>query len=214
MERFLIVDIGVGADVKKEMAEKFELTILDAQAMINDLLSWQGWGRLDPWSTIIVLPGNGASIVKKYIKKTKPSWLNRWPWKFSPHAKRVWIPGENPQTFVNRIASTQMLLGVKNIVVMDDVISSGATIRHLRQVNEPWIPGADWQAIAWVKQESAAVKGFSRICATKTVGTKDRKVPINSLSTLVECREIAESYARRNLGNKAEVFLKIIEGLR
>ncbi|MFA7421875.1 MAG: hypothetical protein WCZ90_19485 [Melioribacteraceae bacterium] len=214
MERFLIIDIGVEVDFKKEMVEKFELTILDAQTMINDLLTWQGWGRLNPWSTIIVLPGNGASIVKKYINKTKPSWLNQWPWKFSPHAKRVWIPGENPQTFVSRIAPTQMLLGVKNVVVVDDVISSGATIRHLRQVNNPWIPGADWQAITWVKQKSAVIKGFSGIFATKTVGTKERKVPINSLSTLVGCREIAESYARRNFGNKAEPFLKIIEGLR
>lgn len=214
MERYLIIDIDIKTEVKEILAGKFKLTILDAQTMTNDLLAWQGWEHLDSWSTIIVLPGNGASIVKKYINKTKPSWLNQWSWKFSPQAKRVWIPGKNPQTFVSRITPAQMLLGVRNVVVVDDVVSSGATIRHLRQINEPWIPGADWQAVAWVKQESAATKGFSKVFANKTVGTKERKMPINSLSTLVDCREIAESYARRNFVNKAEAFLEILKDLR
>lgn len=214
MERYLIIDIGIKSDVKEVLAKDFGLTIFDARTMTGDLLAWQAWGQLDPCSTIIVLPGNGASIVKKHINKTQPSWLSQWPRTFSPQAKRVWIPGENPQVFVSRITPTQMVLGVRNVIVVDDVISSGATIRHLRQINETWIPGASWQAITWVKQESAATKGFSKIFATKTVGTKERKAPINSFSTLVECREIAESYARRNFGNKAEAFLKILEDLR
>jgi hypothetical protein len=214
MERYLIIDISLKSDVKEVLARDFELTIFDAQTMTGDLLAWQAWEQLDPCSTIIVLPGNGASIVKKYINKTQPSWLSQWPWIFSPQAKRVWIPGENSQVFVSRIAPTQMILGIRNVFVVDDVISSGATIRHLRQINEPWIPGASWQAITWVKQESATTKGFSKIFATKSVGTKERKSPINSLSTLVECREIAESYARRNFGQQAEAFLKTLEGLR
>lgn len=213
MERYLIVDIDAKVDVKEILAEKFGLTILDAQKMTSELLMWQGWDRLDPQSTLIVLPGNGASIVKTYINKMNPSWLKRWPGIFSPHAKRVWVPGENPQTFVERIAPNQMLLGIDNVVVVDDVISSGSTIRHLRRVNDPWIPGAKWTAITWLMQRSASTKGFLTVKAVETVGT-GRKVPINSLSTLVECREIVESYARRNFGNKAEAFLKILEDLR
>lgn len=214
MERYLIIDIDVEAGIKEILAREFKLIILDAEVMTNDLLAWRDWGHLEPRSTIIVLPGNGASIVKKYIDKAEPSWLNQWPWKFFPCAKRVWKPGENPQTFVSRIAPTQMLLGAKSVVVIDDVISSGATIRHLRRINEPWIPGANWEALTWVKQESATTKGFSMVFAAKMVGLKERRVPINSLSTLIECPEIAESYARRNFGNEAKDFEKILENLR
>jgi len=210
MEKFLIVDIGVRGDTKKILAEKFGLTIFDAKEMTNDLLSWQGWRSTDPWSTLIVLPGNGASIVKKYINNAKPSWLDRWPWKAFPHAKRVWIPGENPQAFVSRI-NPGVLIGIKTVVVIDDVISSGETVRKLRKENESFIPNARWQAITWVMQEAAVTNGYSSVFAVKTVGLKEHKVPINSLSTLVECRSIAESYARRNFGNKAKTFLKILE---
>lgn len=213
MERFLIIDIAVGDDVKEVLAEKFGLTILDAQEMTKDLLIWKGWGRLEPWKTLIVLPGSGASIVKKYINNAKPFWLWQWPWKAFPHAKRDWIPGENPQAFVGRI-NPGVLIGIKTVVVIDDVISSGETIRKLRKENKSFIPMAEWQAVTWVTQEAAVTKGFSAVFATKTVGSKEHKVPINSLSTLVECREIAESYAWRNFGNHAEAFMKILESIR
>lgn len=98
--------------------------------------------------------------------------------------------------------------------MIDDVISSGETVRKLRKENEKFIPMAEWQAVTWVTQEAAATKGFSAVFAVETVGTKERKSPINSLSTLVECQKIAESYARRNFGERAESFLKIFEGLR
>lgn len=213
MERYLLNDVNLKTDIKKILAEKFDMTIFDAQTMTDELLAWRGWEQFDARSTIIVFPGNGASIVKKYINSSRPAWITRWPLKFSPLAKRIWIPGENPQTFVNKITS-QMILGAKNIVVVDDVVSSGATARHLRKVNEPWIPGADWHAVVWVKQKSAAVKGYSDIFSVKTIGIKEKKSPINSISTLIECRLIAESYARRNLGKSADAFLKILEDLR
>lgn len=213
MERYLIIDIGINACIKRILVEDFRLTILDAQKMTIELLKWQDWDLLGPRTTLIVLPGNGASIVKKYINKMDSDWLNRWPWKFSPHAKRVWIPGENPQTFVERIAPSQMLIGFENIVVVDDVVSSGSTARHLLRLNEAWIPGAKWKVATWVMQKSASTKGFSTVKAVETVGSQQR-VPINSLSTLVKCRDIAESYARRNFGKKAEVFLGILEGFR
>jgi hypothetical protein len=212
MERFLIIDIVVKAGVKEMLAEKFGLTILDAQTMTNDLLLWQGWGRFEPWSTLIVMPGNGASIIKKYINNEKPFWLSQWPWKASPHAKRVWTPGEKPQAFVGRI-NPGVFVGIKTVVVIDDVISSGVTVRKIKKKNESFIPTAEWQAVTWVMQEAATTRGFSDIFASKMVGSKERKVPINSLSTLVEYREIAESYAWRNFGEQSKAFLKILESL-
>ena len=181
--------------------------------MTNNLLAWQDWECFEPWTTLIVLPGNGASIVKKYIDKAKPFWLWRWPWKAYPHAKRIWIPGESRQAFVGRI-NRGVLIGIKTVVVIDDVISSGETIRKLRKENENFIPMANWHAITWVMQEAAITNGYSKIFAAKAVGLKERKVTINSLSTFVECRWIAESYARRNFENLTEAFLKIIESFR
>lgn len=213
MERFLIIDIPVVNDVRESLKKIFEITVLDARKMTIDLLAWQRWKDFEPWSTLVVLPGNGAGIVKKFINKENSSWLCKWPWKSFPHAKRSWIPGENPQAFVGRI-NPGVLVGIKTVIVIDDVISSGETIRKLRKENEIFIPMAEWQAVTWVMQEAVVTKGFTTVFATKTVGVKERKVPINSLSTLVECREIAESYARRNFSSLAETFLKIISGLR
>jgi hypothetical protein len=213
MERYLIVDVGVETGVKEVFAEKFGLTILDAQEMTNDLLAWQGWGHLDPWSTLIVLPGNGASIVKKHIDKAKPFWLWRWPWKASPHAKRIWLPGENPQSYVSRI-NRGVFVGIKTAVVIDDVISSGETVEKLRRKNMNFIPVAEWWALTWVKQRASSAKHYPVVFASRTVGSKEHKVPINSLSTLIEDPEIAESYAGRNFGNEAKDFEKILESLR
>ncbi|MBI5071609.1 phosphoribosyltransferase [Candidatus Falkowbacteria bacterium] len=210
---YLIVDVGVEAGVKEVLAGKFGLTILDAQEMTSNLLAWQGWEHLDPWSTLIVLPGNGASIVKKYIEKVDPFWLWQWPWKAFPHAKRVWIPGENPRSYVGRI-NPGVLVGIKTVVVIDDVISSGETVGKLRKENKSFIPVAEWWALTWVKQRASSTKGYSAVFAAKTVGTEEHKVPINSLSTLIERPEIAECYARRNFGNEAKDFGEILKIFR
>ena len=146
MERFLIIDADIETEAKKTLVEKFDLTILDAQTMTNDLLAWPSWKNFEPWSTLIVLPGNGASIVKKYINNAESSWFWQWPWKTFPHAKRVWIPGKNPQAFVGRI-NPNIFVGIKTVIVIDDVISSGETIRKLRKKNKSFIPMAEWQAI-------------------------------------------------------------------
>lgn len=170
-------------------------------------LAWYGKVFTDP-STLVVFPGNGASIVRRYVPK---GWLHAWNW-IGVDAKRIWIPGEDPQTVVGRIAD-RMMLGIKTIIIMDDVISSGATIRRIKELNEPWIPGAVWDAWAWVRQKSANTKGFSRVNSTEWVGTFQRKTPINSLTTLLENPEIARSYAERNFSNPA-AFLAALEELR
>lgn len=213
MEKYLIADIECGYEIKKILERNFGLIVLDSYEMTDKMLLWGGWEKLQPWNTLLVLPGNGASIVERYIELLNPFFLWKWPWKAYPKAKRIWVQGENPQAFVGRI-STGVMVGIKNVVVIDDVVSSGETCRKIRQGDEIFVPGAEWHAICWVTQKSAAMKGFLSIHAIKSVGTKERKVPINSLSTLVECREIARSYAHRNFGERAEYFLSILETLR
>lgn len=213
MEKILIEDIlPINIKIKKILTEKFKLTILNARAMTVDLINWQGWKCLSPQETLIVLPGNGASIVKKYINDENPLWLEQWSLKFYPTAKRIWEAGKTPKAFVGRI-NENILVGIKTVVIVDDVISSGETIRKLQKENENFIQMAEWYGATWVSQKSANTKGFSIIHATATVGTKKFKVPINSLSTLTECPEIAKSYAERNFDTNSDYFLKLLKNL-
>jgi hypothetical protein len=94
--------------------------------------------------------------------------------------------------------------------VIDDVISSGETVGKLRKENKSFIPAADWLALTWVKQRAFSTKDYSVVFSAKTVGTEKCRVPINSLSTLIERPEIAKCYARRNFGNKVKDFEEII----
>ncbi|MFA5076595.1 MAG: hypothetical protein WC480_04230 [Patescibacteria group bacterium] len=177
--------------------------------MTAELASWSGWQKLDPATALLVFPGNGASIVRGYIPE---KWLNRWQW-VGVHAKRYWKPGEEPQVVANRIFPERLILGVKDVVVIDDVFSSGKTARLLRQLNEPWFPGAEWHAVAWIKQRSASLRGFASSYAVVEVGTVEKKVPVNSLSTLLADQSIAESYAWRNLADPNE-FLQLLAEIR
>lgn len=209
MKKYLIDDIDVSMNTKKRL-EEFGLTIFNGREMTKELLYWHGWKELDPSTTLVVLPGNGALMVKKHIFLEKPTWLWQWIYRAYSKASRFWIPGENPLAIVERI-SPSVFIGIKKVVIIDDVISSGETIRKLKSKNHDFIPGAEWQAVAWVTQQAASLKGFSSIFSVKNVGSESKKVPINSLSTLVACQDIAESYAQRNFSQKADAFLRVIK---
>ncbi len=212
--KYLIDDINGDERILRIIEETFDLTIFDAEEMTKELIEWEGWGKLDPDYTILVLPGNGASIVKKYIKNLDKFWLNCWPNKFYPVAKRIWEPRRDPRVCVERITSKRMILGVKNIVIVDDVVSSGLTIKLLREINLPWIPNAKWSALTWIAQKKLRKKSYLEVFATREVGTTSLRVPINSLSTLIEIPWIASEYARRNFGKKCNEFLDFIDALR
>ena len=209
MEKYLIVDINPPhAGLLSEFAG-FGLTVLDGQNMTRQVLNWAGWQRFNPAKTLIVFPGNGASIVKTYLPQ---DWLWGWPWRANVHAKRHWIPGEHAQAVANRIFDG-VLVGMTDVVVVDDVVSSGETARKLRQANLPWIPAASWHLVTWVAQRAAALKGFTLSHTVCEVGTKTQKVPINSLSTLLAEPQITTSYAQRNF-YEPDKFLRLLENCR
>ena len=222
INRYIILDVPrvdrLDSEEMERLKERFprdlhsgEVVLLSPSRLnfefMCSYLAWYGEVFTDP-STLVVFPGNGASIVRRYLPK---GWLQTWNWT-GVAAKRIWIPGEDPQTFVGRIVD-RMMLGVKTVIIMDDVISSGATNKRIKQINEPWIPGATWEAYAWVRQKTADTRGFSRVNSSEWVGTFQQKAPINSLSTLLENPEIARSYAERNFPDLA-AFLAVLEELR
>ena len=195
---------------KCKQLSQFGINLIDAQKMTSSIMKWKGWDKFDPKMTLIVFPGNGANIVRSYMDK---EWLARWCWT-TTWAKRMWIPGENPIVTTTRIFPRRIMVGIKDIVVVDDVVSSGATAKKLRKTNEPWIPGVRWHIMAWVAQRARSLRGFDSYHFPLEVGDKRSKVPINSLSTLLSNPTIAESYAHRNFNHQARTLLSILENIR
>ena len=100
-----------------------------------------------------------------------------------------------------------------DVVIVDDVVSSGTTVSKIRNRNAIWMPKARWHVAVWIKQHACRLRGFESVYAGIEVGDNTRRVPINSLSTLINNVEVAESYARRNFPNHA-AFLAALEELR
>lgn len=204
--QFIINDVGLDAGCLKQ----FGVEVLEVDEMTETLRKWEGWSRLSPETTRIILPGNGALDVQRALG---PDWLTKWPTGNIP-ATRFWWPGVTPESVVGVVIDGFDLLA-EDIVVIDDVISSGATIQKVRERHEPWMPKAKWHALSWVIQRNARLKGFSSVYAAMTVGTQSTKAPINSLSTLLTVDKIATSYAERNFfAADCARFLGVIRELR
>lgn len=185
------------------------LQVLRANELMTSLRNWEGWEDYDRSKTLLVFPGNGASIIKGYLGQNCPEWLGQWQWKTSVPAKRFWTPGSYPEAVVGRI-NPGVLVGFKDVVIIDDVISSGETCRQIKALNQPFIPNVHWHAATWVLQRSAKLKGFSRVFSAVQVGSEKSKVPVNSLSTLLERPDIAQSYAARNFANPDDLLKSLL----
>jgi len=208
MCKVLIADVAVSDSVTKRF-EKLGFTVVDAREMTKRFVQWDGWTGFDRRSTLLIFPGNGANIIKKCLPK---KWLDQWQW-VGLSAKRYWEPGQDPVVFVGVV--DKMILGIRNVVVVDDVISSGMTVKKVRRVNDPWIPGTRWHAATWVAQRAASLRGFDQLMAVEEAGEKNRKASVNSLSTFVVDEEIACSFAKRKLTNGCSLgFHKLLEQLR
>ncbi len=208
-EKYLILDVP-NLNGERKMFDDFDLELADAKDMTREIVEWKGWEKFDPATTLLVFPGNGAEIIRGYLPE---KWLEKWQQK-KVHAKRYWKPGENPDVTASRIFPGQMIIGIKNIVIIDDVVSSGITAKLLRRVNEPWFPGARWHIVTWIAQRARSTRGFDSIHTVLEAGDKNKKAPINSLSTLLSEMDIANSYAQRNFGEQADQLLQRLEDLR
>lgn len=183
---------------------EFDLRILLRTDMTRSLRHlWPGWKHLPPDNTLFLIPGNGARDVAKDLRPLLEGWSTT-----CLVATRHWVPGDAPRASVNRVYPKGFLLEFTDVVVIDDVVASGATIQAIKRVNEPWMPGTCWHILTWVRQRSSDVTGFASIFASVEVGEKNgRRPPINSLSTLLDRPDVAESYATRNFAGRASTFL-------
>ena len=209
-EKFLIVDTPL------EDVHTFSLlagaSLLDARILKEHLRAMM-WGALmscDPRETIVIVPGEGAQmladIAAEHAFEQKSIYASRW-----------WVPGSDPIARAGRVyESFRINPDITNVIVLDDVQSSGATLAAIHRANAWQFPRAEWSAGVLVSQ-SMGLKRRRRIAAhyrdfyCPIVVNSNRgkqNVPINSLSNLVKDVELAANYVRRNvaLSKRGECF--------
>lgn len=206
-KELVIIDDMADSNGVVERLKDFGIRVVCSVWASCRLLEWHGWRELNPANSIVVFPGRGAVDVYASIKDgLAAAWLHQI--RLISH-KRLCPPGMSPVAIAERIYQNRMVLGCQNVIIVDDVISSGATCRRVRADNMPWIPGASWHALCWVRQAVTNLKGFESVFAANEVGNS-QLAAINSLSTLVNDRVVAAKFANRNLGSRADEFLTLL----
>jgi len=218
--RIILLDVETKSSFEKSLMsldtiDKKELIVLDAQTLSAKLSLLLDDHKIyqQPNDVLTVFPGNGSLKPKEFMRFKKN---HQTAYAF---AKRYWEPGENPQVYVSEIMTDCFIdLKTTNILVIDDVISSGMTMQKLFEHNAWKFPRASWTAATWISQmprqkAESGINGFSQmITAYITEGPGGKFVPINSLSTLLECPKITQNYALRHFA-KPEKFLELLESV-
>lgn len=164
-------------------------------------------------NTLIVFPGRGARYPRRHSEL-----LTRFPC-VEVDAGRFWIPGSEPVAYADTILPYHFLnFRLERIVVVDDVICSGATMRALHNRNAWRFPLARWVAAAWVVQrprsgKPSGLSGYEAVLGGCIVSKPDGgRSAVNSLSTLRADREVIHSYAERHLVEEdREKFMRCLQ---
>jgi len=216
VEMVVILDVSLldRGDIREQL-ERFGLVTLSGQELTKGLISWGKWEilRRRENSTFLLFPGKGALIVQAFLPS---GWLDGWQWLYV-YTKRHWVPGQCPRVEGGKIHQPRGIIfdSVSDVVILDDVVSSGTTCRLIREKNDTVFPGARWHVGSWIKQRSAVLPGFTSSYAVREFGSSDHKVPINSLSTLLREERIASSFTKRNLSDETQGdFLHLLADLR
>lgn len=180
--------------------------------LTKTLMRWDGWQAMDPEKTVLAVPGNGGRhIADELLFHLPKKWRARVTYFF---AKRVWNPGQEPWAAVNRIFPNRMVLGVKDVVLIDNVVSSGVSVQKIHALNKPWIPGAHWHALTWLAQRSANVPAEVDLVAAAMCGNRMRREPIASASTLIYDDKVLESFTARNFSGREKEVHDLLSFLR
>ncbi len=204
----IIVDVEISDTARAEFST-LGLCLHYLSDITQVFVARKEWDNFHPDTTLLVFVGNGGSKVKNLLPR---AWTSRWLWKADAFAKRFWEPGMHPYAIAHRFARG-VYVGISDVVLIDDVVSSGVTARRVQAVNVPWVPNAHWHLATLIAQRSASLRGYRSSFSVIDVGTMQHKVPINSLSALIADSCMAKVYAERNLSEKAQVFLRLLESV-
>lgn len=164
---------------------------------------------LIPEKTLFVFPGNSGQIIRKCI--TLP------PGSHETNVFAKWIYGADlPAATTGQIPTKTYVDGETECVfIIDDVVSSGQTIKRIRERNLWKFPKARWCAVCWIDR-GVIPKGFDLFHSSVTIKhceDSERKVPINSLGTLLEEPEWLRDYSHKNFSNPEE-FISILRDIK
>ncbi len=213
--RIILADEPLELQVQKELkslatTDGEELLVLDDSALAADTEELLSDFLSRNRKTLLVFPGNGSNYPYKLSRICQQTSGAR------VYAKRFWQPGEDPVITTGLILPEVFLFTqVETVVVVDDVISSGLTMQKLREYNAWRFTKAKWVGVSWITQmpqrkAKSGINGYEQVMTACVVGkTNGARVPINSISTLRQNREIAQSYALRHF-REPEVFLGLI----
>lgn len=87
-------------------------------------------------------------------------------------------------------------IDIKKVVVFDDVISTGITLKTLFERNSMFFPKASWEAFALVSRLEK-VKNYALVSTPCLV--ENKFTPINTFSKLVEDKALASKYISKHL---------------
>ena len=172
---------------------KIEQTMLE-----NDLAASFNAKSFDPVTTLLVFVGQSSRELKHRLSSKID--LSKFETVYVP-AKRRYEPVElsagresySIRVEVGTIERKNVYLDtdIKNIVVFDDVVSTGSTLKVLCEKNAPLYPNAAWSAFTLVSRLEK-VKGYQAVYSAGFV--KEKFTPINTFSKLVEDEAVREKY--------------------
>lgn len=214
--RIILLDEPITKEARLQMeglkaVDASELLFLEDKDLATDLERILE-GILSRESDILlVFPGNGSNYPRKLSN------ICRTSQGAAVHAERFWEPGIDPiVTAGDILPSMFMVMGVETVVVVDDVISSGMTLRKIHDRNSWKFPRAKWIGTSWVSQVPqtkgrSGVPGYESIETACVVGKiNGNRVPVNSISTLRQNQKIAKNYAERHFKDPA-LFLSLLK---
>jgi hypothetical protein len=205
----LVQDIGLTEGQTEELGMGGSYNVYDARELTKSLIELLGSAEDGP-STAILFVGRSGEIVRQYLRAT--SYENG----VRVHATTVDRSGSIPVVTTSALSWHSLIdLNIRKVIVFDDVVSSGKTLELLAERNAWRFPRATWYAAVWITRKEK-LKGYKCVFASLQAShPKGKRVPINSLSTLIAEPAIAEVLVENHFPAKeAEVLLRMFEMYR
>lgn len=207
---------------KLNIASNITLQVVDGFDLTQNLLETLLRENVLQDDTLIVIPGNGAKVVSDYINQ-QSSILVPERTIFLKTKRIKQKDGFNVSVDFSPLSDRQ----VKNILIIDDVVSTGQTASTIAKGIKERFPQSRCLLAAWlfvspsVRENQKTGSGVSEIDKTYTSiilkGNYVGKPPINSLSCFIRSGtkydEVKENFMQKYIRNPEE-FIDIINSLK
>jgi len=186
----VIDDIGLSAQRARALEATDTVRLYTATVLSAELLD--GLGYEYPMPSVTIYVGRSGKTVRDHMGKLVGN-------EIFAHAQTWDRSSSHPLVTTSAIEWTPFVdTYIGEVLVVDDVISTGTTLEMLKERNAWRFPNALWYAAAWVTRK-LTLKGYERLdAALHVTHPKGRRIPIISLSSLLGSRELAASWAQKH----------------